>query len=184
MSLTPNAYPGLAEGPIDNKASSVVNAVFNPNSPFALPIGFPVKILLPPASQLLPVVDFIFNVSDALRFYGIPVAGDRGGIYPRAGSGFANPDDTFATPDNPIIASPGDGVRVCTQGRCVAQVGTIASEINVGDPLTVIIGQLALGVAISGDNVVARALQFVAQKAVPEEESYAVVDIQREGILP
>lgn len=178
--LTPNAYLGLWEGPIDNKASSVINAIVDPNSTIELTIGFPVFIKSPPSSQLLPVVDEIINISQIPLFYGILVGGDAKGIYPRAGDGFF----PLQTPDNPVIAFPGQGVRVCTQGRCVAQVVAIISEINVGDPLTVIASSVSLGVATSSDLVVARALQFVAKKTSFVRESYAAVDVQREGKLP
>lgn len=179
--FTPNAYLGLFQGPID-KASSVVNAILSSTARFPLPIGFPVFILSSPSSELLPRVDAISRSSQIPSFYGIAVGGDNDGLYPIAGSGFI--DAHIPANESTIVADLNEGLRVCTKGRCVAQVVAIVSEINVGDPLAVISTSRALGVATSGDFVVARSLQFVAQTMVEIHESYAVVDIQREGILP
>lgn len=174
----PNAYRGLSEGPIDPESSSVINAVNGGVN--AISIGVPLFLVSPLSPELLPGVSEIRQTSEIPLFYGVGVAGDFGGIYPRAGDAFFPP----LTPDNPTIAIPGEELRVCTQGRCIAHMAPIGSDINIGDPLTVKSTSIAFGVATSGEPVFARALQFISQKFVQSQESFAAVDIQREGILP
>ena len=175
MSLTPNQYLGLWEGPIDHDASSVINAVFENEHDQEMVIGDTVHLVTPPSSELLPRVDLIFLVGEPLSVYGIAVGGDVGGIYPVAGGGFD--EEQF------IAIKTGQGVRICTQGRCIARVNPNSSEINVGDPLSSTTGA-SLRFATSGELVVARALQFVAQKSPPVPFTFIAVDVKREGILP
>lgn len=182
MSLTPNAYLGLWEGPIDNKASSVVNAIFDKEHGENMIIGDAVHLQPPKPDELLPRVDFIFDAGDILLFYGIAVGGDLGGIYPVAGGGF-NPIPGETDFSTSVANESGEGVRICTQGRCIARVGATSSDVNIGDPLTSN-ADATLVLATSGQPVFARALQFKAQKTTSIRESYIAVDIQREGTLP
>jgi len=175
MSAQPNQFTGLWNGPIDKNASSVINAIYAPVDPtIQLFIGSPVNLIAPTDNTILPNVDLLNETIDIEKFYGIAVAGDKDGIYPNSGSGFF---------PGSLIAEIGDGVRVCTQGRCVARLRTLNFSINIGDPLTPVGNDSdSLEPAESGDFVVARSLV-----ELPQADPSLVmgpVDIQREGSLP
>ncbi len=136
---TPNRFLGLWEGPVDLKASSVINVTYEkgntfPNGNDDVVIGDAVYLVSPPSNELLARIDWIFDASQAELFYGIAVAGDKGGIYPIKGTGFSA---VSGVPGNTVITSKsGDGVRVCIQGRCIARIAP-TNDINIGDELKV-----------------------------------------------
>jgi len=185
---TPNQYLGLWEGPIDHKASSVINVIYEKGNTSStgddVVIGDTVYLVSPPTDELLPRVDWILNAPQALLFYGIAVAGDKGGIYPSKGTGFAvgGAGQGFDIPTL-LTTKSGDGLRVCTQGRCITRISA-ATDITIGDKLSVASNISGLKLAVSTDTVVATALFSSSQNLGPQSSFYAPVDIQREGILP
>lgn len=152
-----NHYTGLARGPIDHEASSVINVVSNG----AIDMGASVVTVAPPATELLPRV----GETTAAGVYGIAVGGDTDGIY---GDGSASSDDsTRAT------AGAGQGVVVVTQGRCLAKVTGGAITINA-----LLESDLAGGLrAWVAGTIIARALQATTTVA-----DIIAVDVQREGL--
>ena len=184
---TPNKFLGLWEGPIDHKASSVINATYEKVNTSStgddVVIGDTVYLVSPPTSDLLPRVDWILNASQAELFYGIAVAGDKGGIYPSKGTGFAvgGAGQGFIIPTL-LTTKSGDGLRVCTQGRCITRISG-GTDINVGDKLSVDSNISGLKLAVSTERVVATALFSSLQNLGPQSSFYAHVDIQREGFI-
>ena len=169
-----NQYPGLARGPIDHNASSVINSI----SDDAITMGSALILDTPiPTDELLPrVIESTATVD--LPIYGIAVGGDTDGIY---GDGAAASDDsTRAT------ASAGQGVVVVTQGRCLARVKGANQAgnqtISIGDPLVSSdddAGTLFRGTDADTDEfVIARALQPVTSGDL----DIIAVDVQREGV--
>lgn len=179
MSLPPNAYLGLSEGPIDTKASSVINAIYENLTNFPLFVGDAVSIVAQPPSELLPRVDFFNNFPPLdLLFYGVCVGGDAGGVYPNIGTGGVGQINGSAN----AAIKKGQGVRICTQGRCLVSVDTRVNTIEIGDPLFPSPGGFLRKATSSNQLVVARALQNVP--LIPSIGfSIAAVDIQREGRL-
>jgi len=175
-----NKFQGLWQGPVDRKSSSVINAIYDTTDPdnFAL-IGDAVFIQPPTNDEILPEVNVVATSPQRLLFYGIIVGGDKEGIYPSTGDTI-----TFDINSAQLVGLPGDTIRVCTQGRCIARVATQVSfgAINVGDPLSPRgVGELIL--SFSGEPVVARAVQD--EPINPSGGvSFITVDIQREGIFP
>jgi hypothetical protein len=168
ISLT-NQFQGLARGPIDHEASSVINVVANG----AISMGDAVDIIGAPTSELLPRVETSNAVQGDVT-YGVAVGGDTDGIF---GDGTAATDDsTRAT------AGAGQGVVVVTQGRCPARVngstGGTPGNLAVGVKLTQSGVAGVLEGAATGDEVIAVALQPV----VSGELDIIAVDIQRGGI--
>lgn len=159
-----NLFLGLARGPIEHEASSVINAIANEQ----IDMGNSVKLIAPPSLELLPRVE---NGDTQGEFiYGIVVGGDADGIF---GDGSASTDDlTRAVLANQPAAK--SSVVVLTQGRGLARVtGTIA----LGDPLTQSATEGVLEVATTGDIIIARALQASTGSDI------IAVDVQRAGIL-
>ncbi len=154
-----NLFPGLARGPIDHEASSVINAVANE----AITMGDLVQLDTsgPPSSEILPRVE-VADGGQGLVAYGIAIGGDADGIY---GSGAAAADDT----ERAALAA-GEAVVVLTQGRCLARV---SGTITIGDELTqdAVAGTLEL--AAIGDIIIAIALQTSSGSDI------AAVDVQR-----
>jgi len=161
-----NFYLGLARGPIDHEASSVINLIANE----AIEMGSVVTLVSSVgASELLPRVEEGDGAGDV--GYGIAVGGDTDGIYSTTGAASGD-SSTQAT------ESAGQGVVVVTQGRCLARV-TNATAIAIGDPLSpsATAGVLELADAAT-DNIIARALQ------VPSGTTDIIpVDVQREGLF-
>ena len=171
-----NQFQGLARGPIDHNASSVINAIADDaitmGSALILDTTIEDAEILPRVKESVVAVDQVI--------YGIAVGGDTDGIY-GDGSDATN-DLTRAT------ASAGQGVVVVTQGRCLARVNGFnlggAQAILVGDPLVSSDDTNREGVLYRGTDanatefVVARALQPVASG----ELDIIAVDVQREGI--
>ena len=159
-----NNFPGLARGPIDHEASSVINAIANEQ----IDMGNSVKLVAPPSDELLPRVENGDSQGEPL--YGIVAGGDADGIY---GDGSASSDDTTrATLSGATPAQ--SAVVVVTQGRTLARVET---GISIGDKLTqsAVVGQLE--VAAASDEIIAVALQATTGNDI------IAVDVQREGIL-
>jgi len=154
-----NLFPGLARGPIDHEASSVINAVANE----AITMGDLVQLDTsgPPASEILPRVE-VADAGQGLVAYGIAIGGDADGIY---GSGGAAADDT----ERAALAA-GEAVVVLTQGRCLARV---SGSITIGDELTQDATAGALEIAAVGDIIIAVALQTSSGNDI------AAVDVQR-----
>jgi len=180
-----NHFTGLWQGPIDNNASSVINAVANLEDPNRwISIGDALFVKAPTTNELLPNVFYVNSAANSLKFIGIAVGGDVKGTYGEAGDSvgknFIDNVDTIAT-DEQL------GVRVCTQGRCIARVVTNGiGDINIGDSLTPTGGpEGALRLStLTGDNLVARALQIALQGEPGGADQYIAVDVQREGLAP
>jgi len=162
-----NQYPGLARGPIDHNASSVINVIANG----VITMGSAVKLTTTiPTAEILPRVEEITS-SLTEETYGIVVGGDTDGIY---GDGSAASDDSTRA-----AASAGQAVVVVTQGRCLARVESTV-DIAVGDELGASTGEGTgvLKLAVTTNRVIARALQPITAN----ELGIIAVDVQREGI--
>lgn len=158
-----NQYLGLARGPIDHQASSVINAIANE----ALDMGDAVILTGAPSGELLPRVKK--SDTEAGIFYGIVVGGDADGIY---GDGSASTDDSTRA-----STGAGQGVVVCTQGRCLAKVEA-DTTIGVLDALTTSSTDGTIKEAdATSDKVGARALQPVTSG----DTDMIAVDVQREA---
>ena len=167
-----NEFQGLARGPIDHNASSVINAI----SADIIDMGSAVKLSATGLTELLPrVIEIANELTD--ETYGIVVGGDNDGIY---GDGTKN---TGLVTTNLASNKEGDAVVVVTQGRCLARVETTV-EILLGDQLgatAIGSGTGALSKAVSTNRVIARALQPVGARKgsavfwrVPERSSTEV----------
>ena len=156
-----NLYPGLARGPIDHKASSVINMIANETN---MEMGAPIKgDLTIESTELLPRADK--NDTGGEILYGIIVGGDNDGIYGDGGA-------TLSNNRSKATLLVGDGLVICTQGRCLAR---ISETTTVGAPLSGD-GTDALELADTiGDMIIARALQVGAAGDI------IAVDVQREG---
>ena len=184
-----NQYLGLARGPIDHNASSVINVI----SSGALTMGSAIKLTTTiPTAELLPRVEELVGTAAtkvlAQPTYGITVGGDTDGIYG---------DGTTATTDiNRATAGAGQGVVVVTQGRCLARVaglknltGTTAPSdeaIAIGDELVASESATETGsVLLALNNTTSIAKQFVIARALQPVAAGATdiiaVDVQREG---
>ncbi len=155
-----NLYPGLARGPIDHKSSSVINMIANAAN---MEMGGCVKLVAPPSTELLPRATP--TTAEGELSYGIIVGGDNDGIY---GDGGASPADN--TTKASLLA--GDGIVVCTQGRCLARLAencTLGARLGASNA-----GALVLANAV-GDEVLAVALQ------VGSAGDVIAVDVQRQG---
>lgn len=172
MSLTlTNQYPGLAQGPIDHNASSIVNLICGDSQ---LLVGEVVRILpdgtgegFTPPDELLPRVGIVQDENDPI--FGVIVGGDFDGIY-RDG------EITIGLESGIIAAFLGDGVRVCLQGRCLAIADGSLGTFQIGDALSASNG--VMKIAIPTDNVIAKALQSSST-----DNNIIAVDVQREGVF-
>lgn len=174
MSVTfVNKYLGLAQGPIDRNASSIINAVCGDEN---LAIGDIVRLLpvgtgvgFTQSDDLLPRIGKVDEFGG--ESYGIIVGGDFEGVY---SDGVI---DTSDLSSGIIVSFFGDGVTICTQGRCLALANGLTIQINIGDALTPSPTGLVDG--LNGNQIFARALETtsVANSIIP-------VDIQREGSIP
>lgn len=162
-----NQFLGLARGPIDHNASSVINVIASG----AIEMGSVVKLTtsIPPA-ELLPRVEETTGPNDV--GYGIAVGGDTDGIYSTTGIP-SGTDATLAT------ESAGQGVVVVTQGRCLARV-TNSTAIAIGDPLSPssFAGVLHLADGSATDEIIAIALQVPTSA-----DDIIAIDVQREGVI-
>ncbi len=163
-----NFYLGLARGPIDHNASSVINLIANG----AIEMGSSVILVTTPSTaELLSRVQEQPSPAITDSIYGIAVGGDTDGIYSTTGAPSLN-DSTRAT------ASAGQGVVVVTQGRCLARVDGSGTAIVVGDPLSASTTAGILVVSVTTSHTIARALQPSTGAT-----DIIAVDIQREGIF-
>jgi len=158
-----NNYPGLFIGTIGFRSNSVVNAIANT----AIAMGSAVQLAAPGSNELLARVEPTDKVG-ALMF-GIAVQGDADGIY--------GDDITPPILDiNRATIRAGQGVGICTKGRCIARV---EGAVSVGDALMADVtppGVLIPFVPASGNNKVA--IVLVAQAG----DGLTAVDVQREGL--
>ncbi len=157
-----NLYPGLARGPIDHQASSVINAIASE----AMDMGAVVVQLAPAATELLPRVENADAVTEI--GYGIAVGGDADGVY---GTG-ADAAAGAAGDVNRAASAAGQAVVVCTQGRCLAKISettTLGAALSPSTDGTLILANTALHF------IVARALQVGASGDI------IAIDVQREG---
>ncbi len=173
-----NFFVGLARGPIDHNASSVINVIANE----AITMGSAVKLngTIPPA-ELLPRVDEVDALDDVS--YGIAVGGDTDGVY---GDGSAATSDL-----NRATSGAAQGVVVVTQGRCLARVRTAnaasaPTAIAIGDKLVAgldatggLVGQL-IPASAATETIIAVALQAVS---TTDTNDIIAVDVQREGLF-
>ena len=161
-----NRFQGLARGPIDHNASSVINVIANCAIDMGSGVIFDATI---PSAENLPRVEETTSQGSGL-VYGVAVGGDTDGIY---GDGSASTDDlTRAT------TGAGQGVVVVTQGRCLARVSG-GGGVAIGDQLTISGTIGALEGASAGDFVIAIALNDVASGDL----DIIAVDVQRAGIF-
>jgi len=164
-----NEFPGLARGPIDHNASSVINAIASAK----IDMGSAVLLngTIPPA-EILPRVEESTSPAIADDIYGIVVGGDTDGIY---GIGLPSSDESTQA-----AAGAGEGVVVVTQGRCLARVDA-STSITIGDPLgaSTTAGVLELADDVS-QFIIARALQPIT--STPDRFNIIAVDVQREGL--
>ena len=159
-----NRFSGLARGPIDHDASSVINAIAND----AIQMGNAIKLVSPlAAGETLPRVTSTDSQGESS--YGIVVGGDADGVY-NDGS-----DDT--SPISAAATGAGQGVVVVTQGRCLARV---KDSVSINTPLTPSATTGVLEAATTGDFIVARALEGVAGS----DQDVVAIDVQREGVAP
>ena len=151
-----NHFQGLARGPIDHEASSVINVIANGAIEMGATVDLDTTI---PASDILPRVA---GSASAALAYGIAVGGDNDGVY---GDGAAAPPA-----DNSTMATTeaGQGVVIVTQGRCPAK---IAGAVTVGATLA---SDGAGRLVAAAANIIAIALQDGAA------DDIIAVDVQRE----
>ena len=156
-----NLFPGLARGPVDHEASSVINIIANETN---MEMGAPVKgDLTVETTELLPRADKTDTAGEDL--YGIISGGDNDGIY---GTGGASPADN-TTKASLLV---GDAIEIVTQGRTLARIAE-ATTVNAALASD---GTDALVLADTvGDHIIARALQVGAAGDI------IAVDVQREG---
>ena len=162
-----NFYLGLSRGPIDHQSSSVINMIANE----AVGMGsLTVLLSTVQTAELLPRVEEADAATEV--GYGIAVGGDADGIYSTTGA--APTDDTTRA-----TSAAGQGIVVCTQGRCLARVDGNADAIVIGAPLSAsaTAGVLELADAAT-DVIIARALQPSTGAT-----DIIAVDVQREGLF-
>ena len=173
-----NQYPGLARGPIDHNASSIINAIANAQIDMGSGLLlFDITNVNP--TETLPRVRE-FDANDEL-VYGIAVGGDTDGIY---GDGSASSNDRTRA------ASAGQGVVVVTQGRCLARVS--AEDIQANDIQVDVGDALMAGGTVAGDGILipaklmgggfftnARIIAIALQPIPAGSVDMIAVDIQR-----
>lgn len=171
--VSSNKFVGLARGPIDHEASSVINAISNST----IVMGSVVKLASIPSAEILPLVGEDAAIQGSQLAYGIAVGGDADGIY--GPTGLVTTDEFKAT------TGAGQGVVVVTQGRCPARVkGSVDGSdaaIAIGDKLTMsgTAGVLEKAAAATADFVIATALNTV----LAADTDIIAVDVQREGLF-
>lgn len=163
-----NFFQGLARGPIDHEASSVINVIANG----AIEMGSSVLLNTTiPAAELLPRVEESTSPAITDNLYGIAVGGDTDGIYSTTGAPSGD-DSTRAT------ASAGQGVVVVTQGRCLARVNGSGTAITIGLELSASTTAGVLIPAVATSRIIAIALQPSTLV-----NDIIAVDVQRGGIF-
>lgn len=164
-----NRFQGLARGPIDHKSSSVINQVSNASIDMGSVVTLESSIT---SGETLPRVNTQGSSAGAAT-YGIAVGGDTDGIY---GDGAASSDDSTRATN-----AAGQGIVIVTQGRCLARVlgGTAGTAVIINTPLTQSATSGVLKAAVATEEVIARALNIVANTDV----DMIAVDVQREGAV-
>lgn len=161
-----NFYHGLWKGPVDRKASSIINVIANDTITMGSAVKFDTENT--PDNELLPRIIPTNDNNDTA--YGIAVDGDADGIY---GDGSESVDNTTLA-----TKKAGDGVAVVTQGRCLARVDT--TDVDIGSELrpdSANPGLLQKSTNTASDHVIARALSSGSQIG----EDLIPIDVQREG---
>jgi len=166
-----NNYLLLSQGAL-GESGSIINAVCGDSS---LLIGETVRLLpvgtgegFTQPNDLLPRVGGVEGTAS----YGIIVGGDFEGVYSEGEIKF----DSNNLAQELIASFFGDGVRVCTQGRCLAFAdGT--SIINIGDRLTSSTNGLVK--ASVTDRVIAIALQSTIPVADTDNMLYEDLEIMQ-----
>ena len=167
-----NLYPGLARGPIDHNASSVINSI----SGGAIEMGDVVVIEKPATGPDIPPSELLARVVTGTlatqTAYAIAVGGDADGVYSSTGS-------KTGAAANAATTTAGQGVVILTQGRCVAFV-TVAGVMGVGQTLKIGAGGVLIPTTGSGvEHTFAHALQEITAAGT----HLIAVDVQREGNL-
>ncbi len=161
-----NQIPGLARGPFDHEASSVINLISN--ATIAMGDGVILDQSGFNAKTIIPSVGPGASIGSGL-IYGIAVGGDVDGVY---GDGSAPTDDTTRATNG-----SGQGVVVVTQGRCLARVGgAVGGAIVIGDELVLsaVSGVLQKHSA-AGQTVIALSMNSV----LAGDTDMILVDVQR-----
>lgn len=169
-----NQFPGLARGPIDHNASSVINMIANE----AITMGDVIQLFDVTSenpNELLPRAQVPNSPAIDDSTYGIAVGGDADGVYGDGQIAVSGSEGDI----NRATTAGGQGIVVVTQGRCLARVFGGGSGITVGLLLSQATLKGVLEKAIPTSIVIARALQPVAAS----ETDMIAVDIQREGEL-
>ena len=161
-----NRFTGLFRGPIDHKASSVINGISKGTIDMGSVVALETVAL---TTQLLPNVQQITTQGSPLG-YGVVVGGDVDGIY---GTGAAATSD-----ENRASNGDGQGVVIVTRGRCPARVGG-TSPVLIGSKLTLSATSGVLELAAASDTVIATALNSVAGGDI----DIIAVEVNKEGIL-
>lgn len=165
-----NFYSGLARGPIDHESSSIINTV----AAGTITMGSCVLVTTPGSEELLARVIESPAISVLIKLYGIAVGGDVDGVYGDGNEAF--------TDVNRATNAAGQGVKVCTQGRCLARVESTVA-IAIGDPLG------SSGAGAGNEGVLVNALtqptspiRARALQALPASPGFHIiaVDVQRE----
>lgn len=156
-----NFYPGLARGPIDHEASSVINSIANES----IDMGASVVLIAAPTTELLARVENADAITES--GYGIVCGGDVDGIY---GTGAASSDDSTRAAN-----AAGQGVVVVTQGRTLAKV---TGDVVEGAKLAVS-ATGTLQAAVATQRIIAMALQDSGGVG----DHIIAVDVQREGLV-
>lgn len=138
-------------------------------------MGAAVRLVAPIPGEILPRVRETILALTSKQFYGVVVGGDNDGVY------VDNLGDS-TLPLNQATIKAGEGIRICTRGRCIARVATIQDAIQVGDPLAAEETGL-LEKALVGEFVAARALQSMPLRTAEGDQAYIAIDVKREGKL-
>lgn len=164
-----NNYLLLSQGAISEESSSIINAICGDSS---LKIGDTVRLLpvgtgdgFTQLDDLLPRVGIPNEIGASS--YGIVVGGDFEGAYG------IDPNANILSLGL-IAAFFDDGVRICTQGKCLAFADGSQNSINIDDKLTSTDSGLIL--ASGTQRVIARALQSTSLT-----NSVIAIDVQRES---
>jgi len=184
-----NEFLGLSEGPENNKATSVINALCGDDF---LVIGDVVKILpigsgtgFTPVGSLLPRVGIVPSSGNA--GYGVTVGGNKKGTFQ---TGFETRNSAEDLALGIVAGLENDSLRICTQGICLAKIiSRTGTELQVGTALTpdrngaVSVNNFGtFKEAGSGDEVLARLLQIVPSGTAGDSKiRIAAVNLQREG---
>ena len=155
-----NSYPGLALGTIGFRSNAVVNCIAN----VPILMGSAVQLTDAGPDELLARVEPTDKVGG--HVFGIAVQGVADGIYG---------DDILPALDvNRATIRAGQGVAVCTKGRCLARV---EGAVTLGQGLMGDVTPPGVLIPFTGVN------QKVAIVLIPQAgDGLTVIDFQREGL--